>query len=147
MVFPDNLTTLVSIYLPFEVDWLPQGTCLVGGAVRDALLNRQRDYLDLDLVLPSFAVETARKIANAYQAGFVVLDDRRQIARVVFEQGTVDFALQEGDTLEADLRRRDFTVNAIAYDLQQARLFDPVGGMADFINTAKSVRRRRVVWR
>jgi tRNA nucleotidyltransferase (CCA-adding enzyme) len=131
MVWPDNLTALVSEYLPFGIDWLPKGTCLVGGAVRDALLNRQRDYLDLDLVLPSFAVETARKIANAFQVGFVVLDDRRQIARLVFEQGTVDFALQEGVDLEADLRRRDFTVNAIAYDLQQAVLFDPVGGRVD----------------
>jgi tRNA nucleotidyltransferase (CCA-adding enzyme) len=104
---------------------------LVGGAVRDALLQRQRDYLDLDFVLPEAAVEIAKKIANYYHAGFVVLDRQRQIARVVFPQGTVDFARQEGDCLTTDLRRRDFTVNAIAYNPYTAELIDPLGGLAD----------------
>jgi tRNA nucleotidyltransferase (CCA-adding enzyme) len=45
-------------------------------------------------------VETARKIANHYHGGFVVLDAQRNIARVVFKQGTVDFAQQEGDSIE-----------------------------------------------
>jgi tRNA nucleotidyltransferase (CCA-adding enzyme) len=131
MIWQDNLAKLVDRLLPFALDWLPQGSCLVGGAVRDALLNRRRDYLDLDLVLPCFAVETARKIANQFQGGFVVLDAKRQIARVVFEHGTVDFALQEGDSLEADLNRRDFTVNAIAYDLHRGQIFDPLDGRGD----------------
>lgn len=117
--------------LPFSLDWLPPGACLVGGAVRDALLQRQRDYLDLDFVLPESAVEIAKKIANYYHAGFVVLDRQRQIARVVFPQGTVDFALQEGENLVTDLRRRDFTVNAIAYNPETAELIDPLGGVAD----------------
>jgi tRNA nucleotidyltransferase (CCA-adding enzyme) len=41
--------------LPFDLDLLPSTTYLVGGAVRDALLNYKRDYLDLDFVLPEFA--------------------------------------------------------------------------------------------
>lgn len=131
MIWQANLAKLVDRLLPFSPDWLPRGSCLVGGAVRDALLQRRRDYLDLDLVLPCFAVETARKIASQFGSGFVVLDSRRQIARVVFEQGTVDFALQEGETLEADLRRRDFTVNAIAYDIHQKQIFDPLDGRGD----------------
>ena len=128
--FQDSITYFLQS-IPFNLDYLPSGTYLVGGAVRDALLQRQRDYLDLDFVLPELAIEIAKKIANCYQAGFVVLDRKRQIARVVFPQGTVDFALQEGNSLVKDLQRRDFTVNAIAYDPHTAELFDPVGGLVD----------------
>jgi tRNA nucleotidyltransferase (CCA-adding enzyme) len=116
---------------PFSLKWLPESACLVGGTVRDALLKRHSDYLDLDFVLPIAAVETAQAIARHYRAGFVLLDAERQIARVVFEQGTADFAQQVGPTLEADLRRRDFTVNAIAYNPHTSQLLDPLQGHAD----------------
>jgi len=116
---------------PFNLKWLPKSACLVGGTVRDALLDRHSEYLDLDFVLPTDAVETAQAIARHYRAGFVVLDAERQIARVVFEQGTADFALQVGETLEDDLRRRDFTVNAIAYNPHTKDLLDPLHGYED----------------
>ncbi|MEP0916138.1 CCA tRNA nucleotidyltransferase [Leptolyngbya sp. DQ-M1] len=110
---------------------MPKSASLVGGTVRDALLDRHSEYLDLDFVLPSDAVETAQAIARHYRAGFVVLDAERQIARVVFPQGTADFALQVGETLEDDLRRRDFTVNAIAYNPHTKDLLDPLHGYED----------------
>jgi tRNA nucleotidyltransferase (CCA-adding enzyme) len=116
---------------PFSLKWLPESACLVGGTVRDALLKRHSDYLDLDFVLPIAAVETAQAIARHYRAGFVLLDAERQIARVVFDQGTADFAQQVGPSLEADLRRRDFTVNAIAYNPHTSQLLDPLEGHAD----------------
>ncbi|NJN32498.1 MAG: CCA tRNA nucleotidyltransferase [Synechococcales cyanobacterium RM1_1_8] len=116
---------------PFDLAWLPETAHLVGGVVRDALLGRQPDYLDLDFVLPEGSVETARAIARHHKAGFVVLDAERQIARVVFGSATVDFALQEGENLEADLKRRDFTINAIAYSPHGSSLVDPVGGYGD----------------
>ncbi len=121
----------IEIHLPFNLDLLPPESCLVGGAVRDAILKRQRDYFDLDFVLPEKAIETARQIAQLTRAGFVILDQERQIARVVFPQGTVDFALQEGENLEKDLKRRDFTINAIAYNFHTNQLIDPYGGLAD----------------
>jgi tRNA nucleotidyltransferase (CCA-adding enzyme) len=116
---------------PFSVNWLPPDAYLVGGNVRDALLERHADYLDLDFVLPHHAVETAKAIAKHYRAGFVVLDEERQIARVVFHQATADFAQQVGDTIDADLKQRDFTVNAIAYHPATQTLFDPLQGYAD----------------
>ncbi|MDB9528381.1 CCA tRNA nucleotidyltransferase [Oscillatoria sp. CS-180] len=116
---------------PFALSLLPRSAHLVGGSVRDALLGRKADYLDLDFVLPCAAVETARAIARHYDAGFVVLDPKNQIARVVFRQATVDFAQQVGESLEADLHRRDFTVNAIAYHPHTELIFDPLGGCAD----------------
>lgn len=116
---------------PFSLEWLPPAAYLVGGSVRDALLGRQADYLDLDFVLPEGAVQTAKRIANHYQAGYVLLDAERQIARVVFEQATLDFAAQVGDSLEEDLRRRDFTINAIAYSPHSQQILDPLQGYAD----------------
>jgi len=103
---------------PFGLDELPQPAYLVGGWVRDRLLGRTKKHLDLDFVLPTQAVETARSIAHRHKAGFVVLDRERQIARVVFANATADFALQMGDTLEIDLGRRDFWMNSIAIDCQ-----------------------------
>lgn len=116
---------------PFSVTWLPEHAYLVGGSVRDALLHRQADYLDLDFVLPERAIETAQHIAQHYGAGFVVLDAEHQIARVVFAKATVDFAQQIGPTIAADLKRRDFTINAIAYNPHGEILVDPLNGYAD----------------
>ena len=116
---------------PFSLDLLPVSAYLVGGSVRDQLLGREASYLDLDFVLPERAVETAGAIAKSCHAGFVVLDAKRQIARVVFDRVTVDFAQRQGESLEADLRRRDFTINAIAYHPHQQAIFDPLGGKAD----------------
>lgn len=116
---------------PFDLEFLPESAYMVGGAVRDALLGRQRDYLDLDFIIPEKAVKVARKIASHYKAGFVLLDPQRQIARVVFPNATADFAQQEGDSLETDLRRRDFTMNAIAYHPHTNQLIDPLQGYTD----------------
>jgi tRNA nucleotidyltransferase (CCA-adding enzyme) len=124
------LSTLSPDNWPFSLEHLPVGTYMVGGAVRDALLGKTREYLDLDFIVVSDAVKVARAIAKHYQAGFVLLDSERKIARVVFPQATADFAQQSGD-IETDLHRRDFTVNAIAYNPHTQEIFDPLGGCAD----------------
>lgn len=126
-----SLPNLSATYWPFQPEYLPENAFLVGGAVRDALLGRDREYLDLDFVLPKDAVQTARNIASLYKAGFVLLDSERQIARVVFKNATADFAQQEGESLETDLQRRDFTVNAIAYNPHTQELVDPLQGYSD----------------
>src|SRR3712207_1111663 len=95
-------STLAPENWPFSLALLPQPAYMVGGAVRDAILGRTREYLDLDFVIPSDAVKVARAIAHHYNAGFVLLDAERQIARVVFPHATADFAQQEGGSLEVD---------------------------------------------
>ena len=122
---------LATIDFPWELTQLPQDAYLVGGSVRDALLKRYKVPLDLDFVLPQQAISIAKQIANHNGAGFVVLDEAREIARVVFPQGTLDLARQEGASLSEDLTRRDFTINAIAYNLHTQQLVDPLGGLQD----------------
>ncbi len=125
------LPTLSPENYPFSLELMPQPVYLVGGAVRDAILGKKRDYLDLDFILPTDAVKTAKNLAAHYKAGFVLLDAKRQIARVVFPNATVDIAQQEGDSLETDLQRRDFTVNAIAYNPHTQSIIDPLHGYDD----------------
>jgi tRNA nucleotidyltransferase (CCA-adding enzyme) len=117
--------------LPFNLDLFPKPVYVVGGAVRDGLLGRVRAELDLDLVIPAQAVDLARRLATTYRAGFVLLDPERQIARVVFPGMTVDIAQQDGKSITDDLARRDYTLNAIAYDLQTQQTIDPFNGTQD----------------
>ena len=114
---------------------LGQEIYLVGGAVRDMLLNRVSH--DLDFALPSNGISLARRVANALDADFMVLDEERDTGRVIVTEsnGTrtfMDFATyRNGTTLEADLRARDFTMNAIAFDLGNQSLIDPLNGASD----------------
>ncbi len=125
-------------------DALPadQEIYLVGGAVRDLLLSRISP--DLDFALPSNGISTARKVANALNADFLPLDEERDTGRVIVteEDGTrifLDFAVYRGPefpakpthTLEEDLRARDFTINAIAYNLRDETIIDPLEGGKD----------------
>jgi tRNA nucleotidyltransferase/poly(A) polymerase len=102
--------------------------------VRDMLLNRLSE--DLDFAVPSNGIALARRVANALQADFVILDDERDTGRVIVtqEDGTrtfIDLATYRGSTLEDDLRDRDFTMNAIAFDIRTQTLIDPLNGATD----------------
>ena len=107
---------------------------LVGGAVRDALLNRVSH--DLDFAVPKNAIAAARRAASALKADFYVLDESFDTARVIVSaenevRDILDFAAFRGSDLESDLRGRDFTINAIAFDLRKLAILDPLNGAAD----------------
>jgi tRNA nucleotidyltransferase/poly(A) polymerase len=107
---------------------------LVGGAVRDAMLGRVA--LDLDFAVPSDGIRLARKVADALHGDVFPLDDTRDTGRVILtlENGLrekMDFATYRGETIEEDLRCRDFTINAMAVDMRSMTLLDPLGGAAD----------------
>ena len=108
------------------------GSVLVGGAVRDALLDRLSDAPDLDLVVPDNALKSTRQLAQKLGGACVVLDEQRDMARLVLGGWTIDLARQEGETLEDDLNRRDYRLNAIALSFDGTpRLIDPTGGLED----------------
>ena len=120
---------------PFSLDELPIGSALVGGAVRDGLLASVDNNPDLDFIVPSDAVILAQKLSNRCGGTCVILDQERDIARLVIKNWTIDFAKQIGDALNEDLSRRDFTINAIALTLgSQPKLVDPFNGIKDLKN-------------
>lgn len=107
---------------------------LVGGAVRDMVLGRSSH--DLDFAVPSNGISLARRVANAINADFMILDQERDTGRVIFTEtdGTrtfLDFATYRGKDLDEDLHARDFTINAIAFDLRTQTLLDPLNGASD----------------
>jgi poly(A) polymerase len=134
------------IYMPVPFSYSPlidqvrdalpdQEIYLVGGAVRDMLRNRLSH--DLDFALPSNGIALARRVANTLDADFMILDAERDTGRVIVteEDSTrtfLDFATYRGSaTLESDLRARDFTMNAIAFDVHNATIIDPLNGASD----------------
>lgn len=113
---------------------------LVGGAVRDLLLGSGR--ADIDLVVVGDATGLAARLGAEG-----VSHERFGTAKVELDGHEIDIAgarselypspgalpiVEPATDLEADLRRRDFTVNAMAIPLQgESRLIDPHGGRAD----------------
>jgi putative nucleotidyltransferase with HDIG domain len=104
---------------------------LVGGAVRDQLLGRPTD--DVDVALDGDPREAARTIARATGGAAFQLSDAFGAWRVVGpgHGWHVDLVpLREGD-IAADLAARDFTINAMAEPLAGGELLDPHGGRVD----------------
>jgi tRNA nucleotidyltransferase/poly(A) polymerase len=106
---------------------------LVGGAVRDRLLGR--DTMDVDLVVGGDPEQAARAVARAAGRGAAAfpLSDAFGAWRVSgpARAWQVDVTPLRGGSLEADLRLRDFTINAMAEPLQGGEIVDPSGGAAD----------------
>ena len=108
---------------------------LVGGYVRDRLLGRVSH--DLDFVVPRGGLALARRVADHLSGAFYALDAERDVGRAILRDTNgatilVDIARWRSDDLRADLVARDFTVNALAYDIvNRGEIIDPTGGLAD----------------
>ena len=90
---------------------------IVGGAVRDALLGRP--LREADIAVAGDADAFAHAVAAAVGAHVIRLDPRRGVYRLPIRMGYLDIVRMTGDppSLPADLARRDFTVNALAFPL------------------------------
>ena len=129
--FPEIVTRLRAVVPP------ETHVYLVGGTVRDAFLNRPSH--DVDLIVPRNGIRLARRIANALGGVFYPLDAERDVGRVIVNADdgryAIDIAAFRGSSLEADLRARDFTINAMAVALRRPQdLIDPLGGLPDLKN-------------
>lgn len=144
MELSENLGTALDAAHP-ELEAVPAAAgedpvYLVGGAVRDLLLGRER--ADVDLVVVGDAAELAAKLGAE-----PVEHERFATAKVELDGHELDIAsarteaypepgalpsVAPATTIEDDLRRRDFTINAMALPLGGDRqLIDPHGGRAD----------------
>jgi poly(A) polymerase len=103
----------------------------VGGALRDEFLGRE--VTDIDIAVEGDPEGAARELAAKVRGPVFRLSEAFGAWRVVDRrEGRVyDFAPLQGTTIEEDLRKRDFTVNAMARASDGGELVDPLGGRAD----------------
>ena len=108
---------------------------LVGGYLRNYFINNTISN-DRDLVCLENSYLLAKKIAAEFDGTFVELDKENQIYRVVLKDKTnyFDISLAQGNNIEKDALRRDFTINSIYFDIKNNKIFDPVNGMNDIKN-------------
>jgi len=144
---PERLQPLLDEAQPLAERFAAAGhrLYLVGGSVRDAILGRSLDRLDLDFTTDArpddieaivsgwadslwtqgkrFGTIGLLRAARRYE----ITTHRSEAYHPDSRKPEVEFA----DAVEADLARRDFTVNAMALSLPGAELVDPFGGVAD----------------
>ena len=104
---------------------------LVGGYLRDLLSGEISPDRDIAIKCDNLAKLT-KKIADELNGSFVELDPVNEIYRVVFGNDYIDFAKLLNNNLIDDIKRRDFTINAITYDINNEKFVDITGGKKDF---------------
>ena len=115
----------------FIIAFLPKGSYLVGGYIRDIILRRETEEVDIDIVVPLNAIEIGKKIAANIGSKFVILDKKREVIRIILNDIYIDIANQVSSTIEEDLSSRDFSINSIAFLFDKNCLFDPLNGLKD----------------
>jgi poly(A) polymerase len=151
-VVPERLSPILDAVRPLAARFDAAGhrLYLVGGIVRDAVLGRLPDDADIDLTTDARPEETA---ALARPWADAVWEQGARFGTIGIKQGDRTFEITThraeayvpdsrkpdvvfADDVEADLSRRDFTVNAMALRVTGAadeapELIDPHGGVAD----------------
>ena len=119
---------------------------VVGGYVRDALM--QRSLTDIDLMVVGDGIAFARELASALKGGKIVPFEQFGTAQIPLNNSIVEVASARSEAyssdsrkpqvedadLETDLSRRDFTINAMAVSLNKTdfgELHDPYNGVKD----------------
>ena len=124
---------------------------VIGGFVRDTILSNhspKEKYIDIDLTVRGNFMEFAEQLAEELNIKTIVPFEDFKTARLVEENYQIEIAetrkesyyidsrkpVVESTTLEEDLLRRDFTINAIAMSLNKedfGSIIDPLGGIKD----------------
>ena len=127
-------------------------TYVIGGFVRDLLLDRKRENYDIDIVTVGSGISLARDVAHAINPKLNV-SVFKSFGTAMFKFDNIDFEfvgarkesyrsdsrkpIVEDGSLEDDQKRRDFTINALALSLNKDRfgeLLDPFDGLDDLAN-------------
>ena len=128
----DELESSIKVHnLNFILPFFPKGSFLVGGFIRDIILGRVTEEVDLDIVVPLNAIEIGKKISDKIESKFIILDKEREVVRIVLNHIYIDIANQVSATIEGDLSSRDFSINSIAFLFDKKCLFDPLNGLKD----------------
>ena len=93
--------------LNFILGFLPKGSYLVGGYIRNIILGREAEKLDVDIVVPLNAIEIGKNIADNIGSKFIILDKKREVVRIILDHIYIDIANQVSSSIEGDLCSRD----------------------------------------
>ena len=107
----DEVIKLISPFLKKEEAYI------VGGFVRDVLMNKKSP--DRDLLICNCDVQKfSKNLADSLNAHYIELDPVNKIYRIVLENKIdyIDITCPIEDDFEKDIKRRDLTINAIAYN-------------------------------
>jgi len=125
---------------------------LVGGCVRDLMLNPLAESIDVDIMVEGDGINFAEKLAKKINVPKIVPFKKFATAKIPYNKYEIEVAsarLEKYDessrspsevvmsNIEDDLLRRDFTVNAMAVSLNKenfGEFFDPFNGMEDLSN-------------
>ena len=105
---------------------------LVGGYIRDLFLGKHRK--DFDFTLPKDASSFISMMEKALHFRFFKVGKEEMgtaTFRIIKEDMSIDLTLLQGMTIDEDLRRRDFTINAIAFDLRDETFHWVEGALED----------------
>ena len=108
---------------------------VVGGFVRDILMGKTSP--DRDLIVCNCDVKQfSKNLADKLNGHYIELDTENNIYRIVLEDkiNYIDVTCPIENDFEKDIKRRDLTINAIAYDLKNSKFIDLVGGIEDIKN-------------
>jgi putative nucleotidyltransferase with HDIG domain len=96
---------------------------LVGGTLRDLLLGLKRK--DYDLAIPREQAAAISAIEEAFSFRFfkVGKEEGKSTFRIIRDGFSLDCTYLQGESIDADLARRDFTINAIAYGFREERFY------------------------
>ena len=125
---------------------------LVGGCVRDLMLNPSADSIDIDIMVEGDGISFAKLLAKKMNVPKVVPFPKFATAKIPYHEYEIEVAsarLESYDkssrnpssiqisNIQDDLLRRDFTINAMAISLNEnnfGKFFDPFNGMEDLKN-------------
>ena len=105
---------------------------IVGGFVRDIFMNKKSP--DRDLIICNCDIEKfSKNLAEKLNAHYIELDPINKIYRLVLEDkiNYIDITSPIENDFEKDIKRRDLTINAIAYDINNRKFIDITGGIED----------------
>ncbi len=102
---------------------------LIGGAVRDFFLGK--DTQDYDFVAFGNLEKIVREFVSKLGCKYIKYDKKLVTYRIFCKLKTIDITKPRGKTIEEDLKKRDFTINSIAYDLDLNEIIDPLDGRGD----------------
>ena len=125
---------------------------LVGGCVRDLMLNPTEDAIDVDIMVEGDGIAFAEMLAQEINVNKIVPFKKFATAKIPYNEFEIEIASARLETydkssrspskvtmsnIQDDLLRRDFTINAMAISLNEknfGEFFDPFNGMEDLKN-------------